>query len=139
MIVGKQHRYAAVACRIDHDLSQRKVDSAGVAQVARQVDAARLIVEVRDPKCLLVGFLFGEAAGEEIAGGGDAGELERDFGTLTTHPIHLSKGAAFHDGNRVGFESEFGPKRKKCATAFKNGRNPLHMRENRIISASSKK
>jgi len=61
------------------------------------MNAARLFIEVRDPQALLVGFLFCKAAREEIPGGGDSGELERDFGTLTKHSPHLSEAAEPND------------------------------------------
>ena len=65
------------------------------------MDAPRLIVEVRDPKALLVRLLLGKASGEEVAGGGDAGEFERDFGTLTTHPTQLAELACGDDEKRI--------------------------------------
>ena len=65
------------------------------------MDAPRLIVEVRDPKALLVRLLLGKAPGEEVAGGGDAGEFERDFGTLTTHPTQLAELACGDDEKRI--------------------------------------
>ena len=70
------------------------------------MNAARLIVEVGHPEAFLVGLLFGKAAREEIAGGRDAGELERDFGTLTMHPVHVSEASEPNDEKRVRIDAE---------------------------------
>jgi hypothetical protein len=106
VIVGEKNGRACVRGCVQDDLAKREIDAARVAKVARQMNAARLIVEVRDPQAFLVGPLFGEAAGEEGAGGGDAGELERDFGTLTTHSLRVSEAPGSGDEKRVGFGAE---------------------------------
>lgn len=62
----------------------------------------RLLIEVGDPKTFQSRVLFGKAACEELSCGHEAGELERDIGTLTTHIICLPEGAPGDDSNRIG-------------------------------------
>jgi len=65
--------------------------------------AANLFIEVRNPEALLGRLLLGEASGEELTRRGEARELERDFGTLTSHSDRLSEVGAANDDKRVGF------------------------------------
>jgi len=50
----------------------------------RYVDAPRLIVDLGDPQAFTARIAVGEAAGEELAGGGESVKLEREFVTLIT-------------------------------------------------------
>jgi hypothetical protein len=49
------------------------------------VEAARLVVDMRDPQALALWIFFREAPRKEIAGGSEAVELQREFGTLIPH------------------------------------------------------
>ena len=95
--------------RIDDDFAQREVRSAGVPRMARQVEAARLLVEMGDPQALLARVLLGEATGEELSRRGQAVEGDGDIGTLMQHRPSLRLGKAANDSNRVGFGGQFGP------------------------------
>lgn len=90
MIVRQQDRGAAVSRGVDDDCPQRKVDATRIAPMARDVEAAGFIVEVRDPETLAIGTLFGEAGGKEFARRPKAIELQREFGTLTPHGLRCS-------------------------------------------------
>ena len=54
------------------------------------MQAPRLRIEVGGPKTFQSRVLFDKAACEELSCGHEAGELERDIGTLTTHWVALS-------------------------------------------------
>ena len=56
-----------------------------VAGVARQMNAARILIDMGNPQILALGIAIGDAPGEEVAGGPEAVELEGKFGTLITH------------------------------------------------------
>ncbi|HWT44921.1 MAG TPA: hypothetical protein VN085_03105, partial [Vicinamibacterales bacterium] len=85
------------------DFPNRKMDGPIVARVARQVDAAGILIEVRDPQGFAGRVLLGEAAAEEFTRSGNAVELQRDFGTLKSHRDHLREGRGGGDANRIGF------------------------------------
>jgi hypothetical protein len=104
--VREKDRGASVNRSIDDDRTERKIDGAMLALVARKVKASRLVVEMGDPKALEPGRCFGEAAGKEYACRFQAIELQREFGTLIPHRIALAAGAAANDANRVGFEAK---------------------------------
>ena len=74
---------------VDDDFAEREVDSAGVAAVAGKVQAARLLVEMGDPKAFLAGILLGEAAREELPRCCEAVEGDGDVGTLISHQRRL--------------------------------------------------
>ena len=69
------------------------------------METARFVVEVRYPKALLFWLLFGKATRKKVAGGGEAGKLERGFDTLTTHSDRLSEVGDANDDKRVGFDA----------------------------------
>ena len=60
-----------------------------VALMARQMEAARLIVDMRDPQAFAARIGVGEAAREEGPGCGQPVELQREFGTLIPHARSL--------------------------------------------------
>jgi hypothetical protein len=80
-----------------------------VAFVAADVEAARLVVDMCDPQALTGDIEFGEAAAEELPGGGEPVELQRVFGTLVPHGFALPEAAAPFDLNRVRSGGEIQP------------------------------
>ena len=102
MVVREDDAGAVVLRCIDDDRPQREVHPALVAFVAADVEAARLIVDMRDPKALARKVEFGKAASEELPRGGKAIELQRVFGTLVAHGLVLAERGAPFDLNRVG-------------------------------------
>src|SRR4051794_38817337 len=80
MIVGDDDSRAAMRCGIGNDLADGEVGAGLVAVVRGNVETMRRIVDVSDPQALAPWILFRETAGEEIAGGSEAIELQREFG-----------------------------------------------------------
>jgi hypothetical protein len=101
MIVRKKDRGAPVVGRIDHDFAKGEIDAGCVPVVAREVQALRLVIEMRHPQAFTLLGLFGEAASEEVTGRGDARELQRNIGTLIPHRTHLSKRRSRFDEKRI--------------------------------------
>ena len=97
VIVGENDAAAAVAGGIADDLADREVGAVDLAVVAGQMDAARIIVDMRDPEMLLVRIDLRQAAGEEAAGGVETVQAQRGFGTLMEHAANLCEGARFSD------------------------------------------
>jgi hypothetical protein len=83
---------AAMLGRIGDDVAERETGAALVTDVARDVDAARLLVDVRDPQAFPLRIAIGEAAGEKGPRGREAIELQRVFGTLISHARNLCDG-----------------------------------------------
>ena len=77
MIVGEHDPGAAMKRGIGDDPAERKIGAALVARMARQVEAVRLIIEMRDPQAFPRRIGIGHAAGEEGAGGSQAVELQQ--------------------------------------------------------------
>ena len=75
MIVRQHHPCAAVERRIGDDLPQREIRSVLVTHMARNMKAARIIVEVSNPQPLERKVILREAAGEEVARRSEAVEL----------------------------------------------------------------
>ena len=67
--------------------------------MARDMHAARLVVDVRYPQALPPRIEFGEAACEEAACCRETIELQREFGTLVTHRFAVSDFALANDAN----------------------------------------
>lgn len=112
MVVRKDDAGAVMLRRIDDDCLQREVHPRLVAFVAADVEAARLIVDMRDPQALPRDVKLGEAAGEELPGCGKSIELQWEFGTLVPHGLALAERGAWFDLNRVSSRGEiicFGP------------------------------
>jgi len=103
VVVGEEDCGSTVPRSFDDDGAQWKVDPAGVPLVQREVETARLFVEVSDPQAFLAGILLLEAANEELPSRGKAIEGEGSIGTLMTHSLLLGGGNAGGDANRVGF------------------------------------
>lgn len=70
-----------------------------------EMKAKSLFIEVGHPKTLPARFSPGKAIGEELTCGGEALELQWEFGTLIPHAISLPKDNAANDLNWIGFES----------------------------------
>jgi hypothetical protein len=90
VIMRKDDPGAAVKRSVGDDLPGGKLHARFVALVARQMDAARLIVDMRDPQAFNGRIAIGETPGEEMLGSGKAIKLEREFGTLEPHPAGLA-------------------------------------------------
>ena len=71
--------------RIGNDSPNRKVSARFIALMTGDVQAARAIIEMCDPKAFPAGIGIGEAPREEVAGGRQAIELERKLGRLVAH------------------------------------------------------
>lgn len=139
VIVSNEDRGAAVSRGIDDDRPQREVDAARVSLVARQVEAARLAVEMHYPQSLERRIGFSAAGLKELARAGDAIEDYRGFGTLIPHAPMLREPRLPNDRNRVRFGAPFRMEWGPDSASRKTGELPLHKRRNRIISAPSKK
>jgi hypothetical protein len=85
MIVGQNDPGTAVLGGIGDNRTKRKVRVILVALMAAQVQASRLIVDVRDPEALPPRFRLTETAAKERLGGCKPIELQRVFGTLIPH------------------------------------------------------
>lgn len=68
------------------------------------MEAARFVVEVRDPKGLAATTFFAEAAGKEFTCRPKTVELQREFGTLIPHGLAVAGSQTANDVNRVGIE-----------------------------------
>ncbi len=85
MVVGEHQAGAAVRGGLADNLPERKFRPGPVAGVARDMEAARPVVEMRDPQAFPARIAVGEATGEIGPRGGEAVELKRKFGTLIAH------------------------------------------------------
>ena len=101
MVVRQDQAAAAVARRVGDDHADRHVGAVGIAVMAAEVNAARVVVDMRDPQMLLLRVGFGQAAGEEAPGLLQAIEMQRGFGTLMEHGANLCEGGRASDFNRV--------------------------------------
>jgi hypothetical protein len=75
--------------RIADDRTQREIHPGFVAVVMAEVQAVQLVIDMGDPQTLTPGIRFGDPAGKECPGCGEALELERKFGTLISHAQRL--------------------------------------------------
>ena len=107
VVMGQDEPGAAVAGGVGDHLPHGQRCAAIVAVMARQMDAARLIVEVGDPQMFLGRITFGKAAGEEAAGRIKAVEQQRGFGTLMKHGVRVHGGGRPSDWNRIHFDARF--------------------------------
>jgi hypothetical protein len=89
VIVGKHDSGASVDGGIADDRTQREIHPGFVAVVMAEVQAIQLVIDMGDPQTLTPGIRFGDAAGKECPGCGEALELERKFGTLISHAPRL--------------------------------------------------
>ena len=95
--------------RVDDDISQREVDAAAIPVMPGQMEAVMLFIEVRDPQAFPAPVDLREAAGEEVPRCLRAIQLQRGFGTLMLHLVHVSDRRACLDTNRVRCEQELDP------------------------------
>ena len=82
-------------------VAQREVGAGLVARIARQMQAARVVIDMRDPQALARRIAVGETAGEKFAGGGEAVEFQRKFGTLIPHACSLCETGEPPTSNRI--------------------------------------
>ena len=99
VVVGKDDSGATLNGGVGDDVPQRKRRSRLVALVARQVHAARLIIDMGDPQAFATGIGIGEATRKECARGGKAVQLQRKFGTLISHKPRLKEIVPANDRN----------------------------------------
>ena len=102
MVMGEHDPGAAMLGGVGDDRPQWKIRPRIVARMARQMDAARPLVGVRDPQVLAARIAVGQAAREEGPGRGEPVELQRRFGTLIPHGVSLASARSNADCNRVG-------------------------------------
>ena len=105
MIVSEQDGGASEYCGVPDDRPEREIDPMLAARVPGQVQASRLVVQMRDPERFQRGIRFGKAAGEEIARGRGAVQLQRMFGTLA-HARGLAPHNRRGERNRIRLGSE---------------------------------
>jgi len=85
VIVGEHNPGAAMHRGIANDLLQRKGRARFVTLVARNMEATRLLIDVRYPDALAVGIRIRHAAGKELPCCGKAVEPQGELGTLISH------------------------------------------------------
>lgn len=85
MIVSKHQAGAVMGRRVGDDRAQGERDTRGIAAVAGEVDALRLIVDMGDPQAFDVWTGICEATGEEAASSLQPVEFQWVFGTLISH------------------------------------------------------
>jgi hypothetical protein len=51
------------------------------------MEAARIVIDMGDPQVLASEIPVRHASREELAGGGETVELQREFGTLISHAV----------------------------------------------------
>ena len=80
---------AAMLGGVGDDVAQRETEPGLIAFVAREMQAPRLLVDMRDPQEFAPWVAIGDAAGEKGPGRGKPVELKRKFGTLIPHAGNL--------------------------------------------------
>ena len=84
--MGKHDACASVRGSIGDDPCNWEVVGELIAFMAGKMEAARLLIDMRDPQDVAARVTFCEASGKKLAGGVQAVELQRKFGTLVAHP-----------------------------------------------------
>jgi hypothetical protein len=107
VVVSQNDSGASVQSGVGNDRAKREVGTAFIAGVASDVDAVRKVVEMGDPQAFAGRVPVANAAGEELAGCGQAVEFECKFGTLITHANAVRDDASASDGNRIGLGGAF--------------------------------
>lgn len=77
VVVREDDAGAAMLGRVGDDGAQRKCRAGLIAQVPRQVKAARVFIDMRDPQAFPRWIRVAEASGEKLTRGGEAIELQR--------------------------------------------------------------
>lgn len=85
MVVGEDDPRASELRRVGDNLGEREVGTGLRTDMAAEVQAAQLVVDMRDPKAFARRIGIGEATGKEFPRSGDAVEFKREFGTLIPH------------------------------------------------------
>lgn len=101
MIVSKQNAGTVTPGGVGDDCLQRKVRAGFVADVARNVEAPRLFIDMGHPQAFPIRVAIGDATGEKLTRGGKAIELQRKFGTLISHANKLGAAAVRSYRNRI--------------------------------------
>ncbi|HUP67515.1 MAG TPA: hypothetical protein VM145_04815 [Sphingomicrobium sp.] len=85
VIVGEYDTGALVFDRLGHDLAQGEGRAGFIAGKAGNMKTARSVVDMGDPQAFAGWVAIRQASGKEFAGGLEAVELQREFGTLIPH------------------------------------------------------
>ncbi len=104
MIVREDDSGTAMRRCIGDDLTQRKWRAGLIAGMPGQMEAASLIVDMRNPKVFTARFGIGEATCEERTRCVEAIELQRKFGTLNSHETNYRKALAPATGTESDLE-----------------------------------
>src|SRR5437773_2515436 len=94
MVVRKDNSRAAMLGGVGDDRPQWKGRARFIAGIALDMNALRIVIDMRDPQALARGIAIGHAAGEEFPRRCQAVELQREFGTLIPHRLKASRSAA---------------------------------------------
>ena len=111
VIVGEDQARTAMRGGIIDDIAQRQAGTTDIAVMVRQMDAPRLIIDMRDPQMLFVRVGLGQAIGEEALGRIKASKSQRGFGTLIEHADCIRARVAGSDANRIRCGPAIGPYR----------------------------
>ena len=101
VIMGEDEALAAMPRRVDDNLADRQFGAVGTAVAPHQVQAASIVIDMRDPKMLLRGVSLGNATREEAARLLQSVDTQRGFGTLMEHGPDLCERADSSDLNLV--------------------------------------
>lgn len=104
VVVRKDDSGAVMTHRVGKNLANREYGAGFVARMPRDMQAAGLIVEMRDPDAFKVAFGIGQAAREEGAGGSESVKFQRKFGTLVSHDNRIGVLARSTERNRIHYE-----------------------------------
>jgi hypothetical protein len=101
MVVGEHNPRAAVLSGIRDDRAKRECGPSVITLMARNMEATRLVIDMRYPEVLPQRVRIGDTAGEESLRRGKAVELEWEFGTLIAHGRNLWDAGASAHFNRL--------------------------------------
>jgi len=101
MVVGQDQALAAMPRGVGDDGADRQFGAVGMAVVAAEVQAPRIVVDMGDPQMFLGRIGIGQAAREETACLLKSGKAQRGFGTLMEHGVNLCQGTGSGDLNRI--------------------------------------
>ena len=89
--LGKHDSCAVVSGSIGEDLGNWQRARSCSALVIREMEAPRLLVDMRHPQCVSVRIRFCQASRKKIASGIEPVELQRKFGTLVAHSSRTNR------------------------------------------------
>ena len=89
--LGEHDACAMVSGSIGEDLGNWQGARSSSAVMMREMEASRLLVDMRHPQSVPARIGFCEASRKKIAGRVEAMELQRKFGTLVAHPSRTNR------------------------------------------------